>query len=420
MIATLYAAAAGLAMPGLRLLLLRRTRRGKEDAARLAERRGRAGAPRPDGRLLWLHAASVGETVSVLPLLAELRAAAPSLAVLFTTGTVTSASLLAQRVPCGRVVHQFAPLDVPRWARRFLDHWRPDLAVFVESEIWPNLLAASRRRGIPTVLLNARLSARSCARWRRAPGFARALFGGFALVLAQSGADAARLRSLGAGAVEVPGNLKFAAAPLPAAPNEVSALRAAIGARPAWLAASTHPGEDAAVRAVHAALAPHHPALLTVIVPRHPGRGAAVAAAMDGLAVTRRALGEGPPSGAGVWVADTLGELGLFYAAIGLAFVGGSLVAHGGQNVLEPARLGCAVAVGRWTANFAEPVAALHAAGGLVQVDDAPALAAWVDALLRDPVRRAAMGHAAQAGATRDADLPRRLAARLLAMLPAA
>jgi 3-deoxy-D-manno-octulosonic-acid transferase len=420
MIATLYAVAAGFAAPGLRLLLARRLRRGKENAWRLAERRGRAGMPRPNGPLLWLHAASVGETMSVLPLLAELLEAAPSLAVLFTTGTVTSAALLAQRAPCGRVVHQFAPLDVPGWARRFLDHWRPDLAVFVESEIWPNLLAAARRRGIPTVLLNARLSARSYSRWQRLSGFARALFGGFALVLAQSPADAARLRALGAAAVEVPGNLKFAAPPLPAAPAQVAALRAGIGARPAWLAASTHPGEDAAIRAVHAALAPHHPALLTIIVPRHPDRGAAVAAAMDGLPVTRRSLGEGPPEAAGVWVADTLGELGLFYAAIGLVFVGGSLVVHGGQNVLEPARLGCAVAVGRWTANFAEPVAALSAAGGLVQVEDAAALAAWIDALLRDPERRAAMGRAGQAVATRDADLPRRMAARLLALLPAA
>ncbi len=420
MIATLYAAAAGLATPGLRLLLARRLRRGREIAARLAERRGLADTPRPQGPLLWLHAASVGESVSVLPLLAELHQAAPPLAVLFTTGTVTSAALLAQRAQHGGMVHQFVPLDVPRWARRFLDHWRPDLAVFVESEIWPNLLAAARCRGIPTVLLNARLSAQSHARWRRLPGFARALFGGFALVLAQSEGDAARLRALGAGVVEVPGNLKFAAAPLPAAADQVAALRAGIGPRPVWLAASTHPGEDAAVRAVHLALVAHHPALLTVVVPRHPERGAAVAAAMGGLAVTRRALRQGPPAAAGVWVADTLGELGLFYASIGVVFVGGSLVAHGGQNVLEPARLGCAVAVGRWTANFAEPVAALRAAGGLVEVADAAALAAWVDAILRDPAQRAAMGSAAQAVATRDADLPRRIAARLLAMLPAA
>ncbi len=217
MIAALYAGAATLAAPGLRLLLARRVRRGKEVAARLAERRGIAALPRPAGRLLWLHAASVGETVSMLPVLPAFAAAAPDASVLLTTGTVTSAELLARRGPEGRVLHRFAPLDVPRWVRRFLDHWRPDAAAFVESEMWPNLLASCRARGIPMMLVNARLSPRSFPRWRRAGGFARALFGGFARVQAQSAADAERLRALGAHSVTAPGNLKFAAPPLPVA-----------------------------------------------------------------------------------------------------------------------------------------------------------------------------------------------------------
>jgi 3-deoxy-D-manno-octulosonic-acid transferase len=354
----------------------------------------------------------------VLPLLPEFARAAPDATVLLTTGTVTSAELLARRMPPGRILHQFVPLDVPRWAARFLDHWRPGAAAFVESEIWPNLLAACRSRRVPTVLLNARLSPRSFARWQRVPGFARTLFGGFAEVQAQSEADAERLRALGAGAVGVPGNLKFAAAPLPVPPDALAALRTALAGRPAWLAASTHPGEEAAVLAVHRALAARHPGLLTVIVPRHPERGGEIAAAMADVPVSRRARGEGPPATAGVWVADTLGELGLFYAAIGLAFVGGSLIPHGGQNVLEPARLGCAIAVGPSVGNFAEPVAVLAAAGALVEVADAPALAAWVDAILRDPSRRLAMAEAGRAVATRDADLPRRVAAHLAALLP--
>ena len=418
MIAGLYATSATLAAPGLNLLLARRVRRGKEIAARLGERRGLATLPRPAGRLMWLHAASVGETISVLPLLPALAVAAPDAAVLFTTGTVTSAELLARRMPAGRILHQFVPLDVPRWVARFLDHWRPDAAAFVESEIWPNLLAACRARSIPTMLVNARLSPGSFANWRRMPGFARSLFGGFSRIEAQSEADAARLRALGAGVVETPGNLKFAAPPLPVAPSDLAALRALLANRPVWLAASTHPGEEAVAREAHRALAARHPGLLTVIVPRHPERGAEVAAMMTGLAVARRALGEPPPAGPGIWVADTLGELGLFYAAIGLAFVGGSLVAHGGQNVLEPARLGCAVLVGPHTRNFAEPVAVLAAAGALAQVADGAALMEMLDALLRDPARRAAMGDAGRAAASRDADLPQRVAAALAALLP--
>ncbi|MBN9508024.1 MAG: 3-deoxy-D-manno-octulosonic acid transferase [Alphaproteobacteria bacterium] len=420
MIAGLYAGAASLAEPGLRLLLARRARRGKEVAARLGERCGIDATPRPPGPLLWLHAASVGEAVSVLPVLEQLAAIAPSARVLFTTGTVTSAALLARRLPelglGERVLHRFAPLDVPRWAARFLDHWRPDAVAFVESEIWPNLLRACRRRRVPMVLLNARLSARAFARWRGVPGLARTLFGAFACVEAQSAADAARLSALGARAVRAPGNLKFAAPPLAVGAEELARLRTLLHGRPVWLAASTHLGEEAAVLAVHASLAATHPSLLTVIAPRHPERGPVIAAAIAGPPVTRRALGEGPPA-AGVWIADTLGELGLLYAAIGIAFVGGSLVAHGGQNVLEPARLGCAVAVGPHVANFAEPVAALEAAGALTRVTDTESLAIWVDGLLRDPARRATMAAAGQAAASRDAGLPRAVAAGLATLL---
>ncbi len=408
MIAALYAGAAGLADPGLRLWLARRARRGKEIAARLPERRGIDATARPPGTLLWLHAASVGETVSVLPVLDALATIAPAATLLMTTGTVTSAEILARRMPT--VLHRFAPLDVPRWAARFLDHWRPDAAAFVESEIWPNLLAACQARGLATMLVNARLSPRSFARWRRAPGLARTLFGSFAEVQAQSVADAARLAGLGARLGGPLGNLKFAAPPLPAPAAELAALRAAFAGRPVWLAASTHPGEEEIARAVHDRIVARHPRLLTVIVPRHPARGAAIAA-------PRRSRGAPPPEDAGLYVADTLGELGLFYAAIETVFVGGSLVAHGGQNVLEPARLGCAVAIGPHAENFAEPVAALTAAGGLARVADAEALAGFVDRMLADPAARHAMAAAARAAASRDADLPLLVARRLAGML---
>lgn len=412
--AAAWRGAASLAAPGLRLMLRRRAARGKELPHRLPERRGIDPAPRPPGRLLWLHAASVGESRSVLPVL---QALPPDLNVLFTTGTVTSAALLAERLPAlglHQVVHRFVPLDVPAWAARFLDHWQPDAAAFVESELWPNLLAACRDRDIPAMLVNARLSARSAQGWGRAPRFARRVLGGFCQVQAQSAEDAARLQALGARNVTAPGNLKLSAPPLPADPAELARLQHLLQDRPVWLAASTHPGEDEAALAIHRALAPTHPGLLTIVAPRHSARGPAVAAALE---APRRSLQQDPPGAAGLWVADTMGELGLLYRLAPLAFVGRSLTGQGGQNPWEPARLGCAVAVGPHTENFTEAVAALAAAGGLTQVADAPGLEAWVDAMLRDPARRAEAGAAAQAAATGAPDLPARTAQALLELM---
>ncbi len=411
--------------------LRRRAARGKEDPARLSERRGEAAA-RPPGRLLWLHAASVGETLSVLPVLHALAERAPDLAMLVTTGTVTAAAILRQRLPpalAARVLHRFVPLDVPGWAARFLDGWRPDAAVFVESELWPNLIAAAAARGIPLALVNARMSARSAGRWRLAPALGRDLLAAFAVVLAQSAADAARLRGLGAGAVRCLGNLKYAAPPLPADPVALAALRDAVGRRPVLLGASTHPGEEAVLLAAHRLLAERLPDLLTVIVPRHPERGAAVAALaqgratglVPGLAATRRGAGGMPDRGTAVYVADTLGELGLFYRLAGACLVGGSLVPHGGQNPLEPARLGCPILLGPHTWNFAEPVARLLAAGGARRVegpDLAAALAAAAADVLSDAGRGPAMAQAAAAAAAPEAGLPDRVADVLLWLLP--
>jgi 3-deoxy-D-manno-octulosonic-acid transferase len=420
-LAVVWAGAATVAAPALRVMLRVRLRRGKEVPGRLAERRGIDATPRPAGRLLWLHAASVGETVSVLPVLAALAERAPELTVLLTTGTVTSAQLLARRLDAGleaRVLHRFVPLDVPAWAARFLDHWRPDAAVFVESELWPNLLLACRRRAVPVMLLNARMSPRSFAGWRRVPGLAHAVLGCLSAVRAQSDLDAERLRALGARQVSVPGDLKFAAPPLPVDAAELERLRILLAGRPIWLAASTHPGEEALIFSVHRTLAATHPGLLTILVPRHPERGAAIAAAAEDISVRRRAAGELPPE-QGVWLADTLGELGLWYRLAGIAFVGRSLVAPGGgQNPLEPARLGCAVAVGPHTSNFTASVEALETAGVLTRVADAAGLAAWVATMLADPARRAAAGEAGVTAAGRYADLPMRTAEALLDLMP--
>jgi len=418
-----WRAGATLLAPLLPLHLARRARKGKEIAARLHERRGE-GAERPPGRLFWLHAASVGETLSVLPVIEAMAARDPALSFLVTTGTVTSAELLARRLPPGlapRVAHRFAPLDVPAWAACFLEGWRPDAGAFVESELWPNLLGAAAARGVPMALVNARMSPRSFARWRRMPGLARAALATFRLVLARSEADASRLSALGTPAASW-GDLKFAAPPLPADPVALAALRELVGNRPVFLAASTHPGEDGAVLAAHAALAALLPGLLTVIVPRHPDRGPAVLAEAEaaGLAATRRAAGGAPGREVAVHVADTLGELGLFYRVAGAALVGGSLVPHGGQNPLEPARLGCPVLFGPNMWNFDEPVRRLLEAGGAVPVPSAAALAPAVRGVLSEPGRARALAEAAATVADGHAGLPDRVAGALLDLMPPA
>lgn len=418
MMQALWAGATTLAAPALRVLLRYRALRGKELPDRLGERRGIDPTPRPAGRLLWLHAASLGETISILPVLSALAARAPEVTTLLTTGTVTSARLLARRLPelglSACVIHRFAPLDVPAWVRRFLDHWRPDAACFVESELWPNILAACRARAIPAMLINARMSARSAATWARVPSAARSVLGGFALIHARGEEDAARFRALGACSVTVLGDLKRAAPVLPADPALLRAFSERLAGRPVWLAASTHPGEETLIRAVHDALRPSFPGLLTIIAPRHPERGAALATLLD---APRRGLGQAPPE-EGIWIADTLGEMGLWYRLCGSAFVGRSLIPPGGgQNPLEPARLGVAIACGPHTGNFTEPVALLHGAGGLEIVDDVPALTRFMSAMLRDPEARRRMGERARAAVTVPETLPDDTARVLLKLM---
>ena len=410
-----YAGLATLVAPLVRRMLRGRVPGGKEIEARLPEREGIDATPRPAGTLIWLHAASVGEAGSILPVLAELQRR-PGVTVLVTTGTVTSAELLARRVPGlgTTVLHRFIPLDVPSWVARFLDHWRPDAGGLVESEIWPNLLRACRSRRIPLMLINGRMSPRSFTRWRRLPGTARALFEAFAAVQAQTAADAERFRALGAANVTAPGNLKSVAPPLPVDDVALAHVQRLLEGRPVWLAASTHPGEEEIALFVHATLEPSHPGLLTIIAPRHPSRGGDVASLCAAFPHARRSQGEMPPISAGIWIIDTLDELGLLYRVAPIVFVGRSLAVFGGQNPLEPARLGCAVATGPRTENFAEAGAALHEAGALDIVADERELVLWVDRMLKDPAARARMGEAGIAIAGATSGLPVTIAQTLL------
>ena len=408
-------AAATLLSPALRLNLYRRAGHGKEIAARLRERWGIDPTPRPPGPLLWMHAASVGETVSILPVLAALEA---RVTVVLTTGTATSQSLLDSRLPeqnlSGHVLHRFAPLDVPAWVGRFLRHWRPDAAAFIESELWPNQIAACRSAGIPLMLVNARMSDSSYRNWCRVPALARRVLASFNRVQARGDEDARRLRALGARAVDSPGDLKFAAPPLPMDPGELRRLSALLSGRPVWLAASTHPGEEAVIAAAHHALAASYPGLLTIIAPRHPDRGATLAAQ---FVAPRRSLGQSPPA-QGLWIADTMGEMGLWYRLAPVVFVGRSLIAPGGgQNPLEPARLGCAIAVGPYTGNFSDHIALLRDAGGLLEVADADDLSRFVGRMLDNPEQRRQSGQRAAASVHRYQDLPERTAETLLSLL---
>ncbi len=385
------------AAPLIGLYLRTRRAAGKEDPARFGERLGRASAARPPGPLVWVHAASVGEATSVLPLIERVLDRRDDAHALATTGTVTSARLMATRLP-ERSFHQYVPVDLLDSVRRFLDHWRPDLALWTESEFWPNLLAETQARGVPCVLVNGRMSDASFARWRRLRGLIAPLLSGFALCLAQDEREAERLRALGAKTVRAAGNLKSAAAALPADESALGRLEAATAGRPVVVAASTHPGEEAIAGAVHRALKPDHPELLTVIVPRHPERGEAVAAELGaaGLTVAVRSRDEPIEPATDVYLADTLGELGLFYRVAEVAFVGGSLAPHGGHNPLEPARLGCAVIYGPHMFNFASFAEAFAKAGAATVVTGADDFAKTVAALLDDATLRRARATAAR------------------------
>ena len=393
MLLAAYKAASWLAGPLIGLYLRRRRARGREHPERFGERFGYAGVERPPGDLLWCHAASVGEAVSVLALLERFKEAHPGWTILLTTGTVTSAALVGSRAG-NWLIHQFVPVDQPDAVARFLDYWQPSAALWVESELWPNLVRETRRRGVPMGLINARMSERSFRNWQRFPGPIRQLLNSFDLTLAQSADDARRLMALGAGNVRILGNLKSAAPPLPADEKALRSLRAIIGERPVWLAASIHPEELEEVTVVQRYLTLQWPDLLTIIVPRHPERGAEWAATYFANADVRlRSNGDWPDGK--VYIADTLGELGLFYRLAPVSFVGGSFAPIGGHNPLEPARLGSAILFGPHQFNFQEVSDSLLAAGAAAEVEDAAALASAIMALRKEPPVRQGMIEAA-------------------------
>jgi 3-deoxy-D-manno-octulosonic-acid transferase len=383
----IYQRLSAAAVPLTPVMIKRRLKQGKEDPARANERRGMTNDVRPHGPLVWIHGASVGEVLAAAGLIERLRAV--NLRILLTSGTVTSADIVAKRFPPD-VIHQYVPYDAPRYVARFLDHWQPSLALFIESDLWPNLILESAVRRLPMVLINGRMSHRSFPRWRRMSGTIEALLGRFDVCLAQSDIDAERFAALGSRNVVTTGNLKLDVQAPPADNARLERLMAVTRGRPVIVASSTHAGEEEILLETHRELAGYFSGLLTVIVPRHPNRGEAIAGmiAASGLHVSLRSHEDLPTATTDIYVADTMGELGLFYRLAPIVFMGGSLVEHGGQNPIEAIKLGAAIVHGPHVFNFTDVYDALDAAGGAKQADSRETLVKQLGQWLANPAAR--------------------------------
>jgi 3-deoxy-D-manno-octulosonic-acid transferase len=391
-----YRMATTLLSPLAPALLRRRRKRGKEDRDRASERLGITDSIRPDGKLVWVHGASNGECLAALPLIEKFVTS--GINVLVTSGTVTSAELMHTRLPKS-AVHQFVPIDTPSASARFLAHWHPDVGLFVDSDLWPNLILGAKAAGTRLALVNARMSQRSFESWRWARKTAATVLASFDVCLAQDEEIADRFRKLGAPDVRVIGSLKEDAPPLPFDETKLVELKEAVGSRPILLAAQTHAGEDETILPAQDALRTRHPDLLTIIVPRHPARGSEIAELCATRTWQRRSQGGALNKDTAVYIADTIGELGLFYRLVPFAFVGGTLVPQGGHNPLEPARLHCAVLAGPHTFNSASAYEAVFAAQKMGLVRSSSEIASTVERLLADPVRARELGDSAARGA---------------------
>lgn len=386
----LYKKSMSIGEPVLRSLLHSRARKGKENPARLGERQGIAGRPRPDGTLIWFHAASVGEAQSMLTLIQMILEQIPQVHILVTSVTTTSAQLLEERLSAPRAFHQYIPVDHPDWVRSFLDHWQPDIALWAESELWPNTLTLLKKRNIPVALLNAHMSEKSFRNWSRAPRTAEDMLSVFSVILAQSEQDAEYYRKLGGRSIVVTDNLKYGAAPLPYLPADLQALKDSIGSRPVWIYASTHDGEEALACQIHHKLQAQFPNLLTIIAPRHPARSAEIQAVIGDHDLTFTARGPEkrlPVTADQIYLADTLGEMGLLYRAAPMTCMGRSFSKDGGggHNPIEPAILKSAVITGPHTQNFTGIYEEMVRAGAAYQIQTPEELGHKIATLLSDP-----------------------------------
>lgn len=349
----------------------KRKENGKEDIKRFNERIGRPAMERPEGKLIWMHGASVGESLSMLPLINKLLEAYPELNIMVTTGTVTSAELMNKRLP-ERAFHQYIPIDNPAFVNRFIKHWHPDLALWFESDFWPALLSGIKRKNIPLVLVNGRISNKSFKRWQQFDYISKELLSCFTFCLGQSEEDAYRLRVLGAKDSMCLGNIKYAGINPPVDEQKLADIRQQIGNRPLWVASSTHNDEEVNIAKVHQKLKQTFPDLLTLIAPRHPQRGEEIQNSVNtlGLKTALRSKAEKITPQTDVYIADTMGEVGIWYTLSQLVFIGGSLIPHGGQNFIEPSRFRDAVMVGPYMHNFTDAMNRAKKADAIIQVNN--------------------------------------------------
>lgn len=358
---------------------------GKEDLNRIKEKFGIAGRDRPEGPLLWCHGASVGETLALMGLIERFLDRFAHAHVLVTSGTTTSAEILEKRLP-PRAMHQYVPYDNAGYARRFLTHWQPDVCVFTESDFWPALMKECALNDVPMVLIGGRVSDKTQRLWQRFPASALQLLSHIDRFQVQSQDLATGLVSLGlpADAIEVTGFLKQDLHPLPYDEAQLHQIKTRVAGRDVWCAASTHDPEEETILEAHAALGGD---ALLILVPRHPERADAIQAMIDarGLRSARRSAGQEITDETQVYLADTMGEMGLWYALSDVAFIGGSLTGAGGHNPYEPALLDCAIIHGPVVHNFEQPYAELCQNLAAITVTDAESLAEAVRLLWQNP-----------------------------------
>ena len=369
----------------IRSYVNKRKQIGKEDVNRFNERVGRPIKERPEGKLFWLHGASVGESVSMLPLINKILETYPDAHVMVTTGTVTSADVMQKRLP-ERAFHQFIPIDNPVFTNRFVKHWHPDVALWFESEFWPAVLSSIKRRNIPLILINGRISNKTFKRWQQFDFVCKELLSCFSLCLGQSEEDAYRLRVLGAPETVCLGNLKYAGLPLPIDEKSREDMLKQIGKRPFWLASSTHEDEEVRLAKLHKRLKEKFPDLLLIIAPRHPNRGEQIVEDIQklGLSAALRSKQEKITPKTDVYVANTIGEMGLWYDLAKIVFIGGSLIPHGGQNFIEPSRVRDAVIVGPHMHNFTDAMNRAKKADAVMQVNDTAEMEELLTELLQN------------------------------------
>lgn len=395
MLYRLYHFLTSVSAPVLNRLAQKRLVAGKEDPARIGERRGETQVTRPDGKLIWVHGASVGESLSVLPLLSELQQRLPGWRFLMTTGTVTSARLMKERLPAG-MIHQFVPWDQPKWVKRFMDHWRPDCVLWLESELWPNMLHEIQKRNIPAALLNARMRPATLKKWRMAKGLTSKMLGAFSLILSGARDYIAGFESLGGKNVRYIGNLKFGAAPLPVDAAEINALRDKIGNRVCLGFLQTHPGEEALAGEIYRELKKSFPDLLLIITPRKHTRGAEIKQELQGLSIALRTENDPVTADTDIYIADTIGEMGLWYSLCPIVVIGGSFIPFGGQNPLEGTHFGAAILYGPCMFNFPELCLVLEEAKASRRIASRAELLPELQSLLSHPQELSALQHAAK------------------------